>query len=153
MSSFSVNQINLRDCLLTLPQTSPGFYMSAVHVFWKHCWKKGEAALENFLPFSSNLNLSSANSLNLGRVKNVSFGKGLTLSQMTNLRLFQTLRGLQTIILSFMKMTESSSKGCKTLWEKEKLLVMNNFSFSHRVFKVPLLQTRKNKGLFGRGLK
>ena len=32
-------------------------------------------------------------------------------------------------------MTESSPKGLKTLWEKEKLLVTSNFSFSHSVFK------------------
>ena len=30
-----------------------------------------------------------------------------------------------------MKMEESSSKGQKTLWEKEKLLFTSNFSFSH----------------------
>ena len=34
-----------------------------------------------------------------------------------------------------MKMAESYLKGKKTLWEKEKLLVMSNFSFSHSVFK------------------
>ena len=56
-------------------------------------------------------------------------------------------------ILSFMKMGESSPKGLRTLWEKEKLLVMSNFSFSHSVFKRLLLQTRKNQGLFGEGLK
>ena len=40
----------------------------------------------------------------------------------------------------------------KTLWEKEKLLVMSNFSFSHSVFKRLVLQTCKNQGLFGKGL-
>ena len=39
------------------------------------------------------------------------------------------------------------------MWEKEKLLVTSNLSFSHSVFKKLLLQTRKNQGLFGRGLK
>ena len=34
----------------------------------------------------------------------------------------------------------------------EKLLVTRHFSFSHSVFKKPVLQTRKNKGLFGKGL-
>ena len=29
----------------------------------------------------------------------------------------------------------------------------DNFSFSHSVFKRPLLQTRKKQGLFGKGLK
>ena len=37
-------------------------------------------------------------------------------------------------------------------WEKEKLLVMSNFSFSRSVFKGLVLQTRKNQGLFGKGL-
>ena len=38
------------------------------------------------------------------------------------------------------------------MWEKEKLLVTSNFSFSHIVFKRHVLQTRKNQGLFGKGL-
>ena len=44
------------------------------------------------------------------------------------------------------------SKRVETLREKEKLLVTSNFSFSHSVFKRLLLQTRKNQGLFGKGL-
>ena len=48
-------------------------------------------------------------------------------------------------------MTESSQKQ-KTLWEMEKLLVTSNFSFSLCVFKRLALQTRKNQGLFGKGL-
>ena len=39
------------------------------------------------------------------------------------------------------------------MWEKEKLLVTSNFSFSQIVFKKLVLQTRKNQGLFGKGLK
>ena len=39
------------------------------------------------------------------------------------------------------------------MWEKEKLLVPSNFSFSHIVFKRLNLQTGKNQGLFGKGLK
>ena len=50
-------------------------------------------------------------------------------------------------------MEESSSNVWKTLWEKEKLLVTSNFSFSHSVFKSLVMQTRKNQGLFGKGLK
>ena len=38
------------------------------------------------------------------------------------------------------------------MWQKEKLLVTSNFSFSHIVFKRLGLQTRKNQGLFGKGL-
>ena len=51
-----------------------------------------------------------------------------------------------------MKIAESSQNGKKTLREKEKLLVMSNFSFSHSVFKRIVLQTRKTQGLFGKGL-
>ena len=50
-------------------------------------------------------------------------------------------------------MADSSSNRLKTLWEKEKLLITSNFSFSHSVFKRLVLQTRKNQGLFGKGLK
>ena len=64
---------------LTLPQTSPGFYLFAVQVFRKHCGKRRNCSsraispfatvfstrIKNFLPFSSNLKLSSANSFTL----------------------------------------------------------------------------------------
>ena len=59
---------------------------------------------------------------------------------------------MQTTISNLIKMTGSSPKQLKTLWEKEKLLVTSNFSFSHSVFKRLVLQTRKNQGLFGKGL-
>ena len=52
-----------------------------------------------------------------------------------------------------MKMAESSQDVEKTLWEKKKLLVTSNFSFSHCVFKRLVLQTHKNQGLFGKELK
>ena len=51
-----------------------------------------------------------------------------------------------------MKIAEISPNGWKGLWEKEKLLIMSNFSFSHSVFKRLVLQTRKNQGLFGKRL-
>ena len=50
-------------------------------------------------------------------------------------------------------MAESSPKEYKTLQEKEKLLVTSSLSFSHSVFKRLVLQTCKNQGLFGKGLK
>ena len=37
----------------------------------------------------------------------------------------------------------SSPKGWKTLWEKEKLLVMRNFFISHSGFKIFVLQAVK----------
>ena len=51
-----------------------------------------------------------------------------------------------------MKMAESFPNMYKTLWEKEKLLITSNFSFSHSVFKRLVQQTSKNQGLFGKGL-
>ena len=45
-------------------------------------------------------------------------------------------------------MLESYPIGEKTLWEKEKLLIMSNFSFSHSVFERLVLQTRAS---FGKG--
>ena len=61
-------------------------------------------------------------------------------------------KSLQMTISNVMKIAESSPNDYKTLWEKEKLLVSSNFSFSHNVFKRLILQTRKNQGLFGKGL-
>ena len=49
-------------------------------------------------------------------------------------------------------MVKSYPNGYKTEWEKEKLLITSNFSFSHSVFNRLVLQTRKNQGLFGKGL-
>ena len=40
----------------------------------------------------------------------------------------------------------------KTLWEKEKLLVTSNFSFSHNVFKSCLLLMRQNEYQWSKGL-
>ena len=51
-----------------------------------------------------------------------------------------------------MKMTENSAKGQKALWEKEKLLITSNVSFSLSVFKRLALQTHKKQGLFWKGL-
>ena len=68
---------------------------------------------------------------------------------------FQTCpnrKSLQTTISKLMKMAYSFLNGKKTMWKKEKLLVMSNFSFSRIVFKIHVLQTRKNQGLFGKGL-
>ena len=44
------------------------------------------------------------------------------------------------------------SKQVETQWEKEKLFVTRNFSFSNYVFTRFVLQTHKNKGLFGKEL-
>ena len=73
----------------------------------------------------------------------------------SSLNAWKTLREkekLETIIPSLIKMAESSLNAWKTLWEKEKLLVTSNFSFSHSFFSRRVLQTRKDHGLFGKGL-
>ena len=54
----------------------------------------------------------------------------LTLSHTTDFRLCKTEKSLQMTISNLMKMAESSLNGLKTLWEKEKLIVTSNFSFS-----------------------
>ena len=74
---------------LTLSQTSPGFYVSAVQVFWKHCGKRRNCSfraispfpaafstcLQNFLPSSSSSKLSSANSFSFEESKICRLGK------------------------------------------------------------------------------
>ena len=75
----------------------------------------------------------------------------VTLSQMTNFRPFQIERvcRLQFYILwQWQKVLQIGRKH----WEKEKLLITSNFSFSNSVFKRLVLQTHINQGLFGKGL-
>ena len=77
--------------VITLSQTIPAFYVSALQVLWKHCGEKKKLLvtsnffffptvfsihLENFLPFSSTLKLSSANAVDLKESKVCCLGKG-----------------------------------------------------------------------------
>ena len=55
------------------------------------------------------------------------------------------------MISNVMNMPESFQNLYKRLWEKEKLLIMSNFSFSCSVFKSLVLHTRENQGLFEKG--
>ena len=71
--------------------------------------------------------------------ENINFNQ-LTLSQTTSVRLLPNWKSLQTTISNLKKMEDSSTNGLKTLWEKEKLLVTSNFSFSHSVFKRLVLE-------------
>ena len=50
-------------------------------------------------------------------------------------------------------MAESYPNAQKTLWEKEKLLVASNFSFSHSVFKRLVSQGHQKVSLCGNGLR
>ena len=68
---------------------------------------------------------------------------------------FQTLSNsgsLQTTVISLMKMTKFSNMVENNVG-KEEMLVTSNFSLSSSVFKRIIKQIRKNKGLFGKGLK
>ena len=76
----------------------------------------------------------------------------LTLSQTTNFRLFQTEIVCRRKFQIWWKWRKAFETGRKH-WEKEKLLVTSNFSFSRSVFKRLIQQTRKNQGLFGKRLK
>ena len=52
-----------------------------------------------------------------------------------------------------MKNAEGSPNGQKKkMWEKEKLLITSNFSFSYSVTERLVLQTRIKQGLFGKVL-
>ena len=50
-------------------------------------------------------------------------------------------------ISNLMKMAKVLQMGRKTLWKKEKLLIMSNFSLSHSVFKRLVRQISKNPEL------
>ena len=84
--------------------------------------------------FSAKFILSSADAFDLDQSKILLLGKELTLSKMSNVRLFQTERVGERTILNLMKMAESYSYKYKTLREKGKLLDASNFSFSLSVF-------------------
>ena len=86
----SVSNAELCGNSFTFSHTSPAFYVSAVQVFLKHCGKRRNCSLraicpfptvfsnplENIMPFSSNLKLSSANSFKLEESKICRLGKG-----------------------------------------------------------------------------
>ena len=82
----------------------------------------------------------------------------LTLSQTTNFRFFKDFANDNSRFDEndgeLYKMLESSTKGQKTLWEKEKLLITNHFSPCPTVFSKDLHYRHENtnQGLFGKGL-
>ena len=65
-------------------------------------------------------------------------------------RLFQTERVCRRQFQIWWQLNNALQTGKKHCGKK-KLLVMSNFSFSHKVFKRLVLQTRKKQGLFGKG--
>ena len=51
-----------------------------------------------------------------------------------------------------MALADSSPEGYKTLWEKDRLLLMSNLSFAHSVLKIFVLQThKKTRAYFEKG--
>ena len=76
----------------------------------------------------------------------------LTHYQTASFRLFPNWKSLQMTISDLTKMAESYPDRKKTLWEKEKLLVTSNFSFSHSVFKRLVSQGHQKVSLCGNGL-
>ena len=71
---------------------------------------------------------------------------------MTSFRLFQTERVCIQQFQIWWKWQTVLEMGKKHCGEKEKLLITSTFPFSHRVFERFVLQTRRNQGLFGKGL-
>ena len=53
----------------------------------------------------------------------------------------------------FLKMAENSLNRVENTMDKGEIARQSNFSFTHSVFKRLVLQTHKNQGLFGKGLK
>ena len=73
----------------------------------------------------------------------------LTFSQMMNFK----LKEFADNNFKFDENGRKLSIQVETLWEKEKLLVMNNFSFSHSVFKRLVSQGRQKVSMYGNGLR
>ena len=71
---------------------------------------------------------------------------------MTNFRLFQTERVCRRQVQIWQKWQKVIQTGRKH-WEKEKLLITSNFSFSHSVLKRLVFQGRQKVSLCGNGLK
>ena len=162
--------------VLTLSQTSPGFYVSEVRAFWKPCGRRRNCPLcfqplwRTFFHFHQIWNcqlqtLSVWKSLKFvasERVKETFsstlsksflYDTGLTHYQTTNFRLFQTERVCRRQFQTWRKWQKVIQMGKKTLREKEKLLVASNFSFSHSVFKRLVSQGRQKASLCGNGIK
>ena len=117
----------------------------------KHCWKRRKYCCPAFCSFSHNI---FAHWSQIPLFYNDEFlhpQKILTLSQMTNFRVFETERVCRQQFQSWWKWQKVFQR-CRKHKEKENLLVLSNFCFSHSVFKRIVLQTHENQGLYGKGL-
>ena len=136
----------LFSAILTLYHTIPTFNNPEEEGFGKHCWKRRKCWLPAFSPFPTvfsalskreivtlaTFDLSSANALNLVMSKILSFVKGLNCLHFS-VNTFNSFPNKPCFFFVFFLCVCSTSL-LKTLWEKEKLLVTSNFSFSHSVF-------------------
>ena len=121
--------------LLTLSQTSPGFYMSELQDFWKHCGKRRNCSgardeqfllfpvfsthLESILPISSNLKLSSANLFRLEESKICRLGQGYMVKYWTRWY-FEAFAGYK---ISLDQIMDMFFNGQKTSGKKEKIFI------------------------------
>ena len=76
----------------------------------------------------------------------------LTLSQMTNFRIFQTKTVCRQQFQSDKIGRKFSWRVENTVWKKKKLLVMGHFFFSHSIFKKLVPHTHKCQCFFGKRL-
>ena len=124
--------------VLTLSQTSPDFYISAVQVFWKH-WEKEKLLITSNFSFSDSFFLPVlevfaiftkfeivvCKLFQFGRVYDLLFGKGLVKQQIS---VCLHWKHFQTTTWMWFKLAKPSLKGLITLLEKENMLVSNLIS-------------------------
>ena len=123
LNVFAKLQMSVKCVILT--KTIHCFFVSAEQIFWKYLEKRSSSPFPTV--FSTLFNNSTAvfikfkivvcKLFQFGWVWNLSFGKGLTLSQ--------TSPGFLHVY---------STSLLKTLWEKDKLLVTSNLSFFPQCF-------------------
>ena len=115
------------------PQLFPGSFLSSSSIWKSLKWSCSVETRENYLVVNKleHLTLSHIHQIcsrwlwkNLPKMWKISSNKGII-----------------------------TEKKLKTLWQKEKLLVLSNFFFFHNVFKSRLLQMRQNASTGGKGFK
>ena len=84
----------------------------------------------------------------------VVWGKGLNLSHIQQICSRRLCKHLDSNKVNLSKWTHTLTYwiDLETLWQKEKLLVLSNFFFCHKVFKSRLLQKHQKVSTWGKGL-
>ena len=113
-------------------------------VFSKHCGEKKKMLVTSIFFFSTQCFLSSQRQIPLFKPLNP-FPNNKFLDP-------SKLKAFPDDNFKFDENGRQLSSSVETLRKKEKLLVMSNFFFSLSVLKGLVQQTRKNQGLFGKGL-